>query len=249
MPPVRQEADDLIGRLLVVGGDGGQVVEPQGPGAAGQQQAGDADGLEPGLEQGQVAPQEHDAQGLPLPAELQGEGHLVGVLVQVVDGGVPPRVPEQGLDALHQVGEEHVLGALHQQGDAGARLLFEVLGVVVGLEAVFLHDLHDPAAGLLADVRVVVEHPGHGGDADAGQAGDILDGHERASSPGDGSETLPITFPENENIIPYLPEDARGFLWIFDFRGCDENQTARIVRNAKFYGRGGGRPRADLRAF
>ena len=185
---VRQEADDLIGGLLVVGGNRGEIAEAKGLSAVGQQQAGNVDGLKPGLEQLQVAAQEHDARRLPLPAQLQGVGHLVGVLVQVVDRRVPSRVPQQGLDALYQIGEQHVLGALDDDGDAGARLLLEVLGVVVGLKAVFLDYRHNPAAGLLADVGVVVENAGYGGYAEAGQAGDILDGHGCTLLSGDDAE-------------------------------------------------------------
>ena len=118
-----QKFDDLGGGLAVVGGQGGQILKVKIPGGVGQQHAGDGNGLEPGAEELQVPAQEEDAQGLALPAELEGVAYLVGVLVQVVDHGVPPAVPEEGLDPFHQVGEEHVLGALHQDGDAGPGLL------------------------------------------------------------------------------------------------------------------------------
>ena len=108
-----QKFDDLGGGLAVVGGQGGQILEVKVPGGVGQQYAGDGNGLEPGAEELQVSAQEEDAQGLALPAKLEGVAYLVGILVQVVDHGVPPAVPEEGLDPFHQVGEEHVLGALH----------------------------------------------------------------------------------------------------------------------------------------
>ena len=177
MALARQEFDDLGGGLAVVGGQGGEIVEVQVLGRVGQQHAGDGDGLEPGPEKLQVPAQEENAQRLALPAELEGVAHLVGVLVQVVDHGVPPAVPEEGLDLLHQVGEEHVLRALHQDGDSGPGLLFQVLGVVVGLEALGLHHRQDLPPGLVADVGMVVEHPGHGSHTAPGQPGDVLDGH------------------------------------------------------------------------
>ena len=44
-----------------------------------------------------------------LPAEAAGVGHLVVLLVEKVDGCVPLRAAEGGLQALHQIGEEDVV--------------------------------------------------------------------------------------------------------------------------------------------
>ena len=143
----------------------------------GQQHTGDSDGGKARLKQLQVASKEQNSHGPALPAQLAGVGHLVGVLVQVVDGDVLAGVPQKGLELLHQVGEEQVHSPLDDDGDAGAGLLLEVLGVVVGLEILFLHHGQYLAAGLLTDVRVVVEHAGHGGHTVSGELGNILYGH------------------------------------------------------------------------
>ncbi len=143
------------------------------------------------LEKLQVAPQKNDAQGLALPAQLNGVGHLVGVLVQVVEVGVLPRVLQKLLAAFHQIGEEHVHGALDDDGDGGAGLLLEMAGVGVGLEALLGHHGHHLPAGLLGDVGVVVEHAGHGGHAYPGQPGNVFDGHSRPSCSIDYFTPLP----------------------------------------------------------
>ena len=176
MPLVRQVAHHPVGRLLIIGGEGGQVGEVKLPSRVGEQYAGDGDVAELRLEKLQIAPQEQDAQGLALPAQLDGVNHLVGVLVQVVDRGVLARVLEQLLAALHQLGKEHVHSALDDDGDGGAGLLLQVPGVGIGLEALLRHHRQHPAPGLLRYVGVVVEHPGHGGHTHAGQPGNILDG-------------------------------------------------------------------------
>ena len=174
---IGQETDDLPGGLLVVGGEGGQVVKAQLPGGVGQQDAGHRDAPKLRLEKLQVAAQKQDAQGLALPAELEGVGHLVGVLVQVVDRRVPPRVLQKLLAPLHQIGKEHIHGALDDHRHRGAGLLLEVLGVGVGLEALLLHHRQHLPAGVVGHVGVVVQHPGHGGHPHARQPRDILDGH------------------------------------------------------------------------
>ena len=181
--PAGQEAHRLPGRLSVVGGNGGEIVKAQIAGNIGQQHAWDDNLLKLQAEQLSVPAQEHDSRRLALPAQLDRVGHLVGVLVQVIYRGVPPRIPQENLNALHQIGEQHVLGALDDDGDAGTGLLLEMFGVLVGLEAVGLHHRQNLLPGFLADIRMIVEHPGHRRHAAAGQPGNILNRHASASSP------------------------------------------------------------------
>ena len=121
-------ADQIFHRLLrgrlVVGGQGGQVGKAQILGRVGQKDAGYADLVKALTEQLQVAAQEENAQGLALAAELARIGHLVGLFVQVIDGGVAVAVPQQALDTLQNVGEQHVVGAFDDDSNAGRGLLF-----------------------------------------------------------------------------------------------------------------------------
>ena len=177
MAPPGEEVDGGAGGGLVVGGQGGEVGKAQLPGAVGQKQAGGAHALELRLEMAEVPAQEDDARGLSLPAEAAGVGHLVVLLVEKVDGCVPFRAAEGGLQALHQIGEEDVVLSPDDDGDTGPRLLFEAAGVAVGLEALLGHHGEDPLPGLLADIGVVVEHSGHRRYAAAGQLGNVFDRH------------------------------------------------------------------------
>ena len=56
-------------------------------------------------------------------------------------------------------------------------LLLQLLGVHVQLEAAFLHSLHDHRPGLFADVRMIVQNTGDGGNRIAGFGGQVFDGH------------------------------------------------------------------------
>ena len=59
-------------------------------------------------------------------ARLSGYGVATvsrGVLVQVVDSGIPPRLPEQRLELLYQISKEQIHSALDNNGNAGAGLL------------------------------------------------------------------------------------------------------------------------------
>ena len=119
----RQEADHLGGSGPVVGGKGGKVPKAQPLGGVGEKDAGDGNGPKALAEPVQIPSQEKNARRLALPAEAQSIAHLVAILIQVVDAGVLVIFSQQGLEALHQTGKEHILGALHQDKNAVPRLL------------------------------------------------------------------------------------------------------------------------------
>ena len=123
VPLGRQQLHHLLGGQMVVSGEGGEVGKAQLLGRIGQQHAGHGNRGEARLKQLQVAPQEQNPHGPALPAQLAGVGHLVGVLVQVVDSGILAGVSEQGLHLLHQIGKKHIHNPFDNDGDAGAGLL------------------------------------------------------------------------------------------------------------------------------
>ena len=136
--------------------------------------------MKAGPEQAQVAAQEEDAHGPPLPAHPDGLIDLIVILIDVVDQAGVSAVPDTGLDTLHQIGKEHILGAFDDKCHSAAGLLLEVLGIAVARKMVGLHHRHHLGAGLLGYVRAVVEYPGDGTHRIAGQLGDVFDGQRNS---------------------------------------------------------------------
>ena len=121
---------------------------------------------------------------MPLPADLDGQLHLIVVLVDVIDqAGVAP-VPDQALELLHDGGKQHILGALDDHGDDRVRLLAQMLGVAVQMKIVGLHHRFHPPSGILRHIGTAVEHPGDGAHRVPGHPGNILDGHLFCLFPG-----------------------------------------------------------------
>ena len=93
--------------------------------------------------------------------------HMEGVLGAV----------QRGLDDLQHLGEENVAAALDDDQNGVGVALLELLGVQIQLKAALLHRGENGRPGLLADVGMVVQHPGNGADGISGFGCQILDGH------------------------------------------------------------------------
>ena len=192
MAALQQQVHGLAGGGGIVGGDAGEVGEVQPLGGVGEEHRRGGDGGEIRAEAVQVAAQEEEASRLILPSHGGGEGHLVVILVQVVDGGVKAPALHAVLGTLHHVGKEQVAAALDDDGDGAADALLQVPGVGVGGEAVGLHHCHDPLSCGLADVRVVVQDPGDGTHGIAGFPGNVPDGNRHRSYPFTAPAATPL---------------------------------------------------------
>ena len=140
--------------------------------------------LLPGGQVGLVGAHAHHDQAAHLAPqqELQG-GALVGAGVQAGHHDRHAPAHQVEFDAARHRGEERVgqvgNGQAHRGVGAGAEAAGQEVRHVVEL----LHRPADPVAGLLGDVRIVVEDPGYGLRADAGDTSDVAHGGHRGSPP------------------------------------------------------------------
>ena len=112
----------------------------------------------------------------PLMQKAQGRLEFIGLLVNKLgeEGGLAVL----GLleDALGQGVQEGVLMAADDDGHQVALGLLEAAGVGIAHKMARGHDALHLLPGFAVHVRAVVQHAGHGGHADAGLLGDVLDG-------------------------------------------------------------------------
>ena len=183
MAALPQVVDDARRRLLVVGREGREALEPPVVGGVGEEHARGADLAEALLEVAGVPAQEEEPLGVPDPVEMDGSRHLVGVLVDEVDAGLLVGLREEALGLLDDVVEEQVLHALDHDGKRGPVPRLEVARIGVGLVAHLADHLEDALARAVADAGVVVEHAGDGAQAVSGESSDVPDVHDAPSRP------------------------------------------------------------------
>ena len=123
------------------------------------------------------AAQEENAQRLFLPAQGRRPANLMIQLIDIVDDQRMAGLGENGLILLHHRGEQLVAAALDHDQDAVALGLLQVFGIGIQFEALGFHDGHNSFPGLLTDIGMSVQDPGHGTQGVPGFPGQVLNGH------------------------------------------------------------------------
>ena len=184
MAQLEQDLHGPVGSLMVVDGDAGVVLLPEGTEAVGIGAAHIGYADEGQLRGGVVEPaaQEDEAAELFLPLQDSPLLHLVGVGVDLPEDHGTARSVDLPGDSLEHIGEKQVPGAPDHHADGVGLAADQIPGAVVGDVALPLHHGEDLAADRLADIGAVIENAGHGGNADAALSGNIPDSHGSASS-------------------------------------------------------------------
>ena len=178
------ESDQRIhcaaGGLPVIGTDAGEVIKGQSGGIVGNQNAGNIDLTKILLEILAVAAEEKNAQRLLFPTQLDRPKHFVAVLIHVVNMKGIVCFVDQCLDGFDHFGE-HFVGCSLDYDQNGVGMLLQLLCSGVDLETAFFYQTADLLPGLFADIGMVIQHSGYGGDTVAGFFSQIFDGHSHTS--------------------------------------------------------------------
>ena len=137
--------------------------------------------LLPGGQVGLIRAHAHHDQAADLAPQqrLQGGALAVGAVVQAGHHDRHATADQVEFDAARHRGEERVGEVGNGQADRGVRAGAEAAGQQVRHVIQFLHRPAHPLAGLLGDVRIIVEDPGYGLRADSGDTSDIAHGGHR----------------------------------------------------------------------